>query len=261
MNKKLMITLTLMFLMCFGSVGQGLAQTRVPGVTFGTNVVYSITSSWASTNASATAPPFLVDTVNGTLAYNVTVTFIANDNVTDMVAWSFKNGTVINSIATINTDTGEVYEYVPNLAPFQGFYDANLQVNDPLYPGNLTLPFWINQTTTFDYASGKRDTNVVEFTYQVQNRDNVTGSETQTQYIDKATGILVELKIYSVFPDQTGTQLWMLASTNLWAVSAAPSELPLPLPVIVAIVAVIIVVAVAAFYFRSRRGRRKKFRR
>ncbi len=261
MNKKLMITLPLLFLMCFGLVGQVLAQTRVPGVTFGDNIIYSITSSWNTSNASATAPQFLVDTVNGTLAYNVTVTYVVNDNVTETIAWSFKNGTVINSFATINTDTGEVYEYVPNLRAFQGFYDANLQVNDPLYPGNLTLPFWINQTITLDYPGGKRDTNVVEYSYGVQNPDNVTGTETQSLYIDKATGVLVELKIFSQFPDQDGTQLWKLTSTNLWAVSATPLETPLPLPIIVAIVAVIIVVVVAAVYFRGKRHRRKKFRR
>jgi hypothetical protein len=102
------------------------------------------------------------------------------------------------------------------------------------------------------------------YTYVVESNINVTGTETQTLYIDKATGVLVERRVFSEFPDlgQTGTELWTLQSTNLWAVSAAaPLELPLPLPIIVAIVAVVIVVVVAAVYFRGKRHRRKKFRR
>jgi hypothetical protein len=101
------------------------------------------------------------------------------------------------------------------------------------------------------------------YTYVVESNINVTGTETQTLYIDKATGVLVERRVFSEFPDlgQTGTELWMLQSTNLWQVSAAPLELPLPLPIIIAIVAIVIVVVVAAVYFRGKRGRRKRYRR
>lgn len=265
MNKKLTITLPLMFLLCFGLVGQVFAQTRVLGVTFGDNLIYSRTSTWQTSNASAILPPYLVDTINGTLNYNVTVYYVAGNNVTEIEAWTFKNGTVINSVATINTDTDDVYDFVPNLPPFQGFYDANLQVNDPLYPGNLTIPLRINQTITRDYASGKRDTNLVEYSYQVEDATDPTnstiGTQTESLYIDKATGVLVEGRVFSQFADHNGTELWTLQSTNLWAVSAAPLELPLPWPIIVAIVAVVVVVVAAAVYFRGKRHRRRKFRR
>jgi len=256
-----MITLPLMFLICYGVVGQALAQTRVPGVTPGDNLIYSITSSWNTSNSSAIVPPFLVG-LNNTRNYNVTVTYVSGENVTALNTLSFKNGTAdINSLVTVETGTGQVLEYIPGLPAFQGFYVANLQVNDPLYPGNLTLPFWINQTTTHDYASGKRDTNVVEYSYSVENIFNVTGTETQTLSIDKATGVLVDRKTVSVFPDQSGTQFWNLTSTNLWSVSSTPVELPLPWPIIVVIVAAVIVVVVAAAYFRGNRRRRRKSKR
>jgi hypothetical protein len=263
MNKKLMIALPLLFLLCFGLVGQVLAQTRVPGVTFGDNLIYSITSSWSTSNASATVPAYLVQ-INDTRVYNVTVTYVIDDNVTALNIWSFTNGTDIISRATVNTDSGELLEYIPGLPAFQGFYDANLGVNELLYPsGNYSIT--INQTVTRDYASGKRDTNVLTVSNLSYLGSDLTNSTLVTttinQYMDKATGVLVERTIFTEYPDQNWTELWTLKSTNLWAVSATPLETPLPLPIIVAIVAIIVVVIIAAVYFRGKRHRRKKFRR
>ena len=208
MKRKLTVTLTILCLLCFGIIGQVIAQTHLPGVTFGDNFVYSITSSWNSSNASAIVPLFLVE-INSTVAYNVTVTYVIDVNVTAMNTWRFLNGTDLNSLVTLDTNSGQVYEYIPGLPAFQGFYDANLGVNEFLRPsGNNTVPVWINQTITRDYASGKRDTNVVTLSYQSTDVTNSSiGTTTATFYIDKATGVLVERRDFTEFPDQSGAEL------------------------------------------------------
>lgn len=262
MKRKLTITLFILCLLCFGIIGQSIAQTRLPGVNVYDNFVYSITSSWNSSNASATVPISLVE-INNTVTFNVTVTYVANDNVTATNTWSFSNGTRIDSLVTFDTNSGNLIDYIPGLPAFEGFYDANLGVNDLLRPsGNNTTPVWINQTVTRNYDSVKRDTNFVTFSYPSTDVTNSSiGTTTTTFYIDKPTGVLVERKDFTEFPDQNGTILWTLKSTNLWTVSATSPQLPLPLPIIVAIVAVVIVVVVAAVYIRGRKGRRKKLRR
>jgi hypothetical protein len=199
--------------------------------------------------------------INGTVAYNVTVSAVIDVNVTATNTWKFSNGTELNSLVTLDTDSGTLFFSVYDWA-FLGFYNANLGVNDVLYPGgNLTDPIRINQTTTREYASGKRDTNVVIISYDSSLASDPTnstvGTTTITHYIDKATGVLVERKIFTEFPDQNGTELWKLKSTNLWAVSAAPLD---PLMIVVAVVAAVVVAAVVGVVYRGRRRRGRRSR-
>ncbi len=264
MNKKLCISILLLSLLCLGIVGQALAQTRLPGVHYGDNFVYSLVSNWSSSNSSLTVPSELVD-FNSTLSFNVTVTAVQGVNVTAMTVQRFgNNSTDDNRLITMNVDSGSNYF----MNGFAGFFDANLGAGDLLRPsGNDTNPVTgvtsesvrINQTIPRTYASGTRDTNVVTVSYPVIDASNTTlGTQTITYYIDKAVGVLVERKDYTEFPDQNGTELWTLKSTNVWTVSPPPLELPLP--ILIAVVAVVVVIVVAVVY-RGRKGRRKRSRR
>jgi hypothetical protein len=254
MNSKLTVAIPLIILLCFGIAAQTFAQTRAPGVKAGDYLTFSITYYWNSTNPSLTVPETLVDG-NNTEYYKVIVSGVTAFNVTATNILHFKNGTEEPSLVILDTDTGAMYY----MNGYQGFYDANLGAGDFLHPSGIDL-ITINQTISRDYASGKRDINVVTLSAPiVNNATNVTiGKEEVNFYIDKATGALVELVDTTEYFDtaETGSRIWLLTETNLWTTSSPQSELLLP--IIVAIVAVIIVVIIAIVYFKTRKKRKKK---
>jgi hypothetical protein len=256
MNMKLTVAIPLLILLCFGIAAQTFAQTRAPGVKAGDYLTFSITTRWNSSNSSLTVPDPLVG-INNTDYFKVSVSDVTAFNVTATNIWRFKNGTELPSLVILDTDTGSMYY----MNGYQGFFDANLGAGDLLHPSGSDL-ITINQTISREYAGAKRDINVVTLSAPiVNNATNVTlGREEVNFYIDKATGVLVELFDTTEYfdPTETGSTIWLLTETNLWTVSAPQLELPLPLPIIVAIVAVIIVVIVAVLYFKTRKKRKKK---
>ena len=265
MNKKLTITISLLIILCFGVVGQALAQTRTPGVKANDYLVYNITTHWNPASTSEAAPSILVD-LNNTKQYNVTITGVSGANVTTNQLWDFVNGTELPYLVVWNLETAESY-YMSS--QFEGIIGANLGVGDLLHPsGNDSLT--INQTITRDYASGARDTNVVQLSSPVQNStiDSATnqttyttiGNQDVTFYIDKATGVLVEQRseISSLTPVESGSTVWTLKETNLWNVSSSTTTIELFMTLIIAIVAVIAIVVVAVvFVVIRRKGHRK----
>ncbi len=255
MNKKLTFALIALVLVCSGLMGQSMAQTetKVSGVNAGDYFVFSITSQWSSSNSSATVPLYLVD-INNTQYYKVMVSSAIGPNVTATNVWHFTNDTEVNTLVVMDVESMAMYF----MNGFQGFCKPNLGVGDLLYSGMADSPT-INQTVSRDYGSGKRDTNVVTFSYAVTDPANSTeGTEMLTFYIDKETGVFVERNIYTEFPDQTGSETWILTETNLWTVSAAQLELPLPLPVIIAIVVVIVAAIVAVLFLKKRKKGKKR---
>jgi hypothetical protein len=257
LDRKLAVAFFLLAVLGFVLAGQALAQTTsgVPGVSPGDYLVYSITTTWSTTNESLAIPQeLLVD--NSTLHYNVTVEAVQGTNVTIENNWVFTNGTDVNAPSLSNVDSGILYSYIPDRPAFQGIYDANLPVNSYQYPSGNDSGAVISLTITRNYASGKRDTNVVTYNYPVSDYNNNSGTESTTFYIDKTTGVLVERQDHIQFPTYTASITWTLKNTNLWTVSAAP--LPLPLPLIIAIVVIIVaVVAVVAFYRERKKGGKK----
>jgi hypothetical protein len=258
MNRKLTVAISLLVLIVFSLVGQTLAQNRRIGVNVGDNFVYTITAQWRSTNSSATIPPYLVET-NKTAALNVTVSAIQNTNVTASVTWSFTNGTDLNALVTLDVVSGALLSYVPNMPVFQGFYVANLYAGELLRPtGNNT--FIINWVITGNYSSGLRDTNVATLTYPVTNSSGGTvGTETQTFYIDKATGALVQFEYYTELPDQGVLVTWLLKETNVWAVSSPLNPNPSPsipefpqIMILLVVTAMFLVVTVSLVAYRKR---------
>ena len=264
MNKKLTITIFLLIILGFGVVGQALAQTRTPGVKVNDYLVYNITSHWNPASATEATPPALID-LNNTKNYNVTITGVSGANVTTNQLWDFVNGTELPYLAGWNLESAESY-YMSS--PFEGIVGANLGVGDLLHPsGNDSLT--INQTITRNYASGARETNVIQISAPVQNSttDEVTnqttyttiGNQDLTFYIDKATGVLVEQRseISSLTPVESGSTVWTLKETNLWEVSAPTAPAVSALEIIAIVVVIVVVVAAVVFVGLRRKSHRK----
>ncbi len=273
MNRKLTIALTLSLfaVLCLDIAGQGWGQLRVPGVQGGDVFNYNITSHWSSENASEPVPSWVSDW-NQTTNYEVRISTVQGVNVTATNVWTFRNGTETPFLIIMDLESGQPYFMSGNQPPFQGIVGSNLNVGELLHPsGNDSVT--INQTVTRTYASGVRDTNLVDLTGPVQNQttDPITNETTYVTignqevkfFIDKATGVLVEqdTTIESLTPHEVATVTWTLKETNVWTVGNSSSSF-LSQPVIIAIVAVaavIVVVAAVVFVFR-RRGRRRRHR-
>ncbi len=262
---KLATAISLILILSIGVAGQALAQTRTPGVKGGDYLIYNLTTHWTSDNASDT--PFDLTDLNNTKVYNVTISAVQDGNITTTQLWDFKNGTEIPFLVVWNIETAQSY-YMSS--EFEGIVGANLNVGDLLHPGGNDT-FAVNQTITRNYASGPRETNVVELINPVQNATtnsdtnettyNTIGNETLIYYIDKATGVLVEqnTEIDSFTAPESGSVIWTLKDTNLWTVSADSSFPEITMPIIIAIVSVVIVVVVLAVVLMMRKkGGRKR---
>jgi hypothetical protein len=250
MNKKFAIVLFLAIL-CL-STNAYATQPVVSGVKAGDSFSYSINTHWSTTNLSLTSPPEYLVYNNQTKFYNVTVLYVEDVNVVAMNLWEDNNGAQQLSRVDLNIDNGTVY-FVSGKMSFLGFFPADMNVGDLLRPsGNSSLS--VNSTETWEYSSGKRDTNVVSFSYQVRDYSNSSiGTETITYYIDKATGVMVKRIDSTVFPDQTGSLEWTLTATNLWVVSAPTISL-FEIAAIVVVTAAIIVVITSAIFLKKHRG-------
>ena len=256
MNTKLTVAFALLFLLCFGRAQQALAQARAPGVQAGDHFTYIITAHWSSDYAGATVPNDLLE-LNSTLWYRVTVSEVSGSNVTTDDVWHFANGTERPAVVVQNVDSGSSY-FMTGLIPIFG---ANLTANDLLHPSGDDL--WrVNETESRDYASGKRDTNVVTFSYPIEDSANIAIGTSASYYFDKATGILVERRENSVTSGETVSIILSLKETNLWTVSAAPPlQLPLPMPILIALILFVTAAMVSVMFYGRRKSRRKKRRR
>jgi hypothetical protein len=265
MNRKLTITLSLLVLLGFSLVTQALAQTRVPGVTQGDYFIYTITTSWSSTNIGATIPSDLLE--NNNTLYNCTVLDVVGSNVTTTDVLRSANGTETTAIVLQNVDSGTSFL----MKGFITIVGANLGANDALFSSSSDTRR-INQTISIDYGSSKRDTNAVVLTYP--------GYEAWVYYFDKATGMLVARAEYSATSGENSSIVMLLVDTNRWAITAYPQivsptsspassdtvqvfGITLSIPILVVIITVIIVAAVVAplVLYRTRKNRKKKHRR
>ncbi len=232
--------------------GSVLVQGVSSGVHAGDYFNYSIVTHWDSVNSSLTSPPNYLVYNNQTKMYNVSVYYAADADVIAMNTWEYYNGTTDFARVEMEVENGTVYLATSAFA-FQGFYAAKLNAGDLLQPLRVD-GLRINETVTRDYASGKRDTNVVSVSYQVRDYYNISiGTETVTYYIDKATGIMVERLENTVFPDQTGSIEWKLVATNLWVVSSQSYSIF----EIALIIAVILIIIGLLFYFYMRRRKNR----
>jgi hypothetical protein len=263
MNRKLTIALSLLVLLGFSLVTQTLAQTRVPGVFEGNYFTYTLTASWSSTHIGATVPGDLL-AINDTFWYNCTVLEVSGSNVSTTDVWHYVNGTENTAVVVQDVDSGTSF-VMKGLINIVG---ANLGPNDPLY-SSVNDSRRINQTVSIDYGSGKRDTNAVFFSYPITDSSgNIVGSGNEAYYFDKATGMLVARSENSVDSGGNVSIVILLANTNRWLITAAPSIVsptssPPTSDTLVAIIIVIIMAAVVAplVLYKTRRNRKKKHRR
>lgn len=252
MFRKLAVTVSLLIILCLSLAGQALAQSSVSGVEGGNYFTYSISTTWSATNSSATPPPYLTEN-NKTSWYNVSVSYTSGANVTATNTWEYVNGTTGNTLIQMEVQNGTVYFYIEGLPAFLGFYPANQSAGQPIRPLAPDGPI-VNETISRDYTGGKRDTNMISFSYQVTDYYNESiGTETMTSYVDKATGVLVEQIVHTEFPDQTGEIVWKLTGTNAWTFAAQPMSW---LDIALIIVVVVIVIVALVVFIRYRRKHR-----
>jgi hypothetical protein len=150
----------------------------VPGVKAGDEFTYAVKGFWSSQDPDA-VPPTNFFELNMTEWYKVTVTGVSGADISINTTWHFNNGTEFERATSINVETGMPY-------PTEGFYPiyaANLTANDfvrPLGSDRST----VNETTTRQYASGVRETNLLSFIQEFYDADDPTYTRTFTRYTD-----------------------------------------------------------------------------
>ena len=208
--------------------------------------------------------PVGLEEANLTAQYKVSFSSVSGVNATATYLWDFNNGTQLPFLIAQDVESGQSYYLSYMAPPFEIAVAANLNQGDLLHPtGNDTVT--INQTISRNYASGSRDTNVIELSYPIQNNETdttIVGSSNTTFYIDKATGIIVEQDStvqHTTNPAETVSVVWKLKETNVWDAS---TSFELTLPMIIAIVAAVAVIAVlVVLYVVRRRGHKGKSHR
>lgn len=256
-NKKLVVLIIFIAIICLSANVYASTQTVVSGVKAGDSFSYSINTYWSTSNSSVNSPPAFLVNYNQTRFYNVTVLYVEDVNVVAMNLWAFNNDTQQLSRVDMNIGNGTVYLVTGEMA-FQGFFPANMTVGDLLRPSDSNSSLCVNSTETWAYSGGQREVNVVSFDYKVRDYYNTSiGTESTTYYIDKATGIVVKRVDSTVFPDQTGSLEWTLTATNLWDISASTNSF-FEIPVILTPVAITIIVAaiISTIFLKKRRGSR-----
>jgi hypothetical protein len=263
MNTRLATAISLSIILCVGFVGQAFAQVIVPGVVPNDTFRYEVKTHFSSDNTSATVPAGLID-YNNTSQFKVVISSVSGVNATATYIWDFVNGTEIPFLLTQDVFSGLSYYKSFSVPPIEILVGANIVSGGLLHPGgNDTIT--VNQTISRNYASGERETNVIEFTDPIVNSetDNTTvGMSTDTYYIDKATGVLVEQdsKIeHYVNPAESQSLVWKLKETNSWNASA-PLAVSLTISLVLAAVSVAVIALVAVYVLRRKRNRKKSRR-
>jgi hypothetical protein len=264
MNTQLAIAISLSIILCIGFVGQVFAQVIVPGVKPSDTFSYEVKTYFSSDNASATVPAGLID-YNNTSQFKVVISSVSGVNATATYIWDFVNGTEIPFLLTQDVFSGLSYYKSFSVPPIEILVGANIVSGALLHPsGNDTIT--VNQTISRNYAGGDRETNLIEFTQPIVNSetDNTTvGMSTDTYYIDKATGVMVEQdsKIeHYLNPTESQSLVWKLKETNSWNASAPLSVSLAMISLALVAVSVLLVASVAVYVLRRKRNRKKSRR-
>ena len=221
-HKNLYIAITLIVILVVAVAAVVYATLPSPkkatvGVHVGDSFTYSLTGISTLESAEATISPGF-DQYNQTDFYKVTVTGIADTNVSVSAVWRFLNGTEVNSQQTINLTDGA--ESVQN--GFWAIYSANLNVGDNLRPTDDR--FTVNATDTKTYADSTRNRNywfIENQFYDVNDPTHSTLRDDFTSlYFDKATGMLDTLNSITAYnnPLKTEAISWKLISCSVWSV-------------------------------------------
>jgi hypothetical protein len=196
------------------------ATTRTVGVSVGDKFRYSTTSSWSSTDPSATPTADLVD-ANNTEWLEFTVTAISSTNITVQGTRHYKDGTETTNGVWIDINTGEPIN--GNLTTV--LVSANLAPGDSIYTSSMYNTWFINETVTRTYLGVGRPTNHFDMT-----ASSGTQSYLLDFYWDKSTGVVVKLQRETTTQTgaytTTGSLSAQLISSNMWTVPEFPTWTP-----------------------------------
>ena len=221
-HKNLYIAITLIVILVVAVAAVVYATLPPPqkatvGVHVGDSFSYSITGISTLESAEATTSPGF-DQYNQTDFYKVTITGIADTNVSLSTVWRFLNGTEVNGQQTINLTDGA--ESVQN--GFWAIYSANLNVGDNIRPADDR--FKVNATNTETYANSTRQRNFWSIENQFEDTRDPTHNTLMDVlnqiYFDKQTGLLDTLYSISYYnnPLKTEAITWKLISCSVWDV-------------------------------------------
>jgi hypothetical protein len=272
MNRRLLMTVPLLALLCLSVGAKVLALTVTIGVHVGDQYLYKIAAYWSSTSVSATPPSDLLE-LNNTAFYNMTIIDVGSGNVTSMDTWSFTNGTEQNSVVIQSLITGQSFLMNGLVAPIL----ADLGPGDLIHP-EANDYIRINETKTIYYGGSTRYANKLAFDTRLQDANgNNVGSSNSTYIYDKSTGALVERRDDTNEKLETTSVVMTLQQTNRWTISTVritetappgpvqPSGTNIPIFVIISAgvaVFALIVAAVVISNHRTKKARRiKRFRR
>jgi hypothetical protein len=225
MDKKIGLSATILFTLCFAIIAQVSAQTTPEvnvGVSEGNTFKYQATYYWNSTNPNDTVPSSFIEQ-NMTEWLQATIKLVTGNTVTITEVQHFQNGTEVSREELTNVGT------VNQLSVL--LYAANLNAGDYVLP-IADLPYYtVNATVSRDYTGGPRETNYLQNT--LANVD-VDGNETidyayiySSRYFDRQTGILVDGYFEyasAVNLGQIYAYAYKLTESNVWTVSGSSSD-------------------------------------
>jgi hypothetical protein len=214
-----LVSVLFLLLLVFSSFGSAFAQIQgLAGVAVGETFTYKNTYTWNST-APGDFPPQYLSALNQS-QLKMTIQTASGSTVQHDDVWTYQNGTV--TAPELVTD--ELNSHLTESTIF--LYAANLTAGGFLFPGATDYPFIINDTTFRSYPGSFRETNHIEV-----NNTSLEGMiySYMNLYFDKATGVLVEYYLTSVYtstPNQAITQHLVLTNSTVWQVSETSSGTP-----------------------------------
>jgi hypothetical protein len=215
------IIIALVAIFLVGTAGAFYALAPKPpeisiGVKAGDTFTYNVKGLAEQYAENETIPAQFYD-LNKTDYVRVTIINVANPNVTYSTTWRYINGTQYDTTETLNLMVGN------DSAAFWGIYASNLA------QGNLLRALRadggaFNSTESRTYADGSRETNAQTINKEFYNAEDTTQTLYRNRYlyVDKATGMLVELKNIDIYtsPRIMQTVQWTLVDSNVIQVSS-----------------------------------------
>ena len=177
MNKRLISVMFLLCLAFFMVIQTARAQTITPGVKTGDDYIYTIISSWSSSNPYDSIPQDLV-TANQTSSFEVRISDANDTYVTTFTATYYTDGTTNAARGTLNVQTGETTD-----GGFPAIIGANLNPGDKIHPSADAIT--INDTVIMN----SRPTNEININFY-NSSSGLTSSD--DRFFDQATGMLVK---------------------------------------------------------------------
>ena len=255
MKTRLSQTIFLIAVLCTAPAGAVLAQINTPGVSVENEFVYSLKSSWASSDPKVAMPNGLAD-INMTDYYKVTVTAVSGANVSTHTQWHYTNGTDVETDGSVSTET-TMYQ-----GGFWAIIASNLNKKDRVHPNFQQDQSTINETVLRNYGGYSRETNHLDIQFSNEESDipGATYTEQVSTYFDRQTGVLVQLEDSHIYlnPDVSFAVTWELVSQNAWSGPELNQVLTVPVVVATVVVTLVVVTLLVMLVYRKKQFNRIK---